>query len=126
MEEWGKGNGLMSEKDVGKANEAAEKLTEAVLGSYEAAVESTAAVQESGTRLARSLFESGAEALRIQAEIEYQTLQSLAEQIRKHQEVFLELSQESLNAYDGFLDSLFSYYKEVLGEPEDSGRPPEP
>jgi flagellin-specific chaperone FliS len=110
----------MAEKDVDKVNEAAEKLTEAVWTSYEAAVESTAAVQESNTRLAQSLFESGIEALKIQAEIKHQTMQSLAEQIRKHQEIFQELSRESLGAYEGFVDSLFSYYKEVLEKPEES------
>jgi hypothetical protein len=32
------------------------------------------------------------------------TLRSLAEQIRKHREVFQELSRDSLHAYDGFLE----------------------
>jgi hypothetical protein len=110
----------MDEKDLNKVNEATERLTEAVRDSYEAAVESTAVVQESNIRLAQNLFESGVEALKIQAEINQHTLQNLAEQFRKHQEVFHELSRESLGAYEGFLDSLFLYYKEVLGEPEES------
>ena len=109
----------MVENNADKANEAAEKLTEAVRASYEAAVESTAAMQESNTRLAQSLFESGVEALTIQAELRDQTLQSLGEQFRKNQEVFREVSRESLDAYEGFLDSLFSYYRDVSGEGED-------
>ncbi len=110
----------MVEKNADKANKIAEKLAEGVQTYYEAAVESTAAVQESNTRLAQNLFESGVEALRIQAELRDQTLQSLREQLRKHQEVFQEVSRESLGAYEGFIGSLFSYYREVLGEGEDS------
>ena len=108
----------MDEKDVNKVNEAIERLNESVRDFYEAAAENTAAVQESNIQLAQNLFESGVEALKVQAEINQHTLQSLAEQFRKHQEVFRELSRESLGAYEGFLGSLFSYYEEVLGESE--------
>ena len=108
----------MGEKNVDKANEAVKKLTETVQSSYETLVESTTMVQESNVQLARSVFESGVEALKIQAEIKHHTLQGLAEQVRKHQEVFRELSLKSMGAYEGFLDSLFLYYEEVLEEPE--------
>ncbi len=121
---------MIGKKGTDKVDEAVEKLTGVVQGSYKAAVENTAAVQESNVRLARSLFEGNVEMLKAQAEIQAEigqyTLQSVSEQVRKHREAFLEMSRESLNAYDGFLDSLSSYYKDVLGEPEDSGRPPEP
>ncbi|MDP8951513.1 MAG: hypothetical protein M3N18_04605 [Actinomycetota bacterium] len=110
----------MVEKDVDKANGgAAEELTEAVQDSYEAAMEGGAAVQEYNARLARSFFEGSIEALEAQAEFSHHTVQSIAELAREHQEAFRELSQRSLDAYDGFLDSVFSYYKEVLGEPEE-------
>jgi hypothetical protein len=33
----------------------------------------------------------------------------------------MELSRESLNAYDGFVDSLSSYYEEVSKEAEKPG-----
>ena len=110
----------MVEKNADKANEVAEKMTEAVQAYYKTAVESTTTVQESHARLAQSLFESGVEALKIQAELRDQTLQSLGEQLRKHHEVFQEVSRKSLNAYEGFLGSLFSYYRDVTGESEDS------
>jgi hypothetical protein len=45
----------------------------------------------------------------------------MAEQIRKHREVFQELSRDSLDAYDGFLDSLSSYHKEVSKRLEEPG-----
>ncbi len=114
----------MPRNDEDKFNEAVEKLTETMWGSYERAVENTAAMQQSNSRFIRSLFESNLELLRdqaeIQSEIHRRSLQSLAEQIRKHRESFLELSRESLDAYDGFVDSLSSYYEEVSKEPEDS------
>ena len=85
----------------------------------------TAAMKESNSEFVRSLFESKLELLRTQAEIQADlnrhTLQSLADQIRKHRETLLELSRESLHAYDGFVDSLSSYYEEVSKEAERSG-----
>lgn len=110
----------IDKNDADKANDwATEKLTEVIRGSYEAVMEGTATVQESHARVARSFFESSIEALEVQAEIRRYTLQSLAELAREQREAFLELSRQSLDAYDGFLDSLASYYKEVLGEPEE-------
>lgn len=115
----------MDKRGVEKVSESAEKLAEAVRGSYEAAIQNAAIVQESNTRLARSLFESNIEALKVQAEIQaeinHQALQSLAEQIRKNRKTFEELSRGSLDAYDGFLGSLSSYHEEVTREPEKSG-----
>jgi len=116
---------VIPKKGTDKVSEAVERLTEAMWGSYEAAVENTAAVQESNSRLARSLVESNIELLKaqteIQAEINRHTLQSMAEQARKHREALLKLSRESLNAYDGFVDSLSSYYEEISKEPENRG-----
>jgi ectoine hydroxylase-related dioxygenase (phytanoyl-CoA dioxygenase family) len=116
----------MDKKEVEKVAEAFEKVTEAARDSYRATVENAAAVNESNNRLARSILESNAKALRVQAEIQASfnrhTLQGLTDLLRKNREVFLGLSRKSVNAYDGFLDSLSSYYEEVseeLEEPED-------
>ena len=111
--------------DADKVNEAVERMTQTFWGSYERAMENTAAMRESNSRFARNLFESNLELLRAQAEIQAElnrhTLQSLADQIRQHREALLELSRESLHAYDGFVDSLSSYYEEVSKEAERSG-----
>ncbi len=112
----------MDQQHQKQINEAAERMAQTVLGSYETAMENTAAMQESNSRFIRNLFESNLELLRNQAEIQQEltrhTLQSLADQIRKHREALLELSRESLDAYDGFVDSLSSYYEEVSKEAE--------
>ena len=42
-------------------NEAAEKFSQALWDSYQAAIESTAAMREANTETARKLFESGVE-----------------------------------------------------------------
>ncbi len=124
--ERGKENEMMLGDDTDKVNDAVERLTEAAWGSYEAAVENTTAMHETNTRIARSLFQSNIELLKAQAEIQAEVnrhnLQSLAEQARKHREALLGVSRESLNAYDGFLSSLSSYYEEVSEESERPGR----
>ena len=116
---------MIPRDDADKVNEAVERMAQTIWGSYETAVENTAAMQESNSRFVRSLFESNLELLRTQAETQAElnrhTLQSLADQFRKHREAFMELSRESLDAYDGFVDSLSSYYEEVSKEAEKSG-----
>jgi|SRR5919107_2171173 hypothetical protein len=109
----------MNEKDTNWINEASEELAEATRGSYKAAVDRAFAAQEGNTRLARSFFENWVDTLQDQVELHHSTVQSLAELAREQREAFRELSRESLNAYDGFLDSLHAYYKESLEEPKE-------
>ena len=115
---------MIPKDDADKVNEAVERMARTMWGSYETAVENTAAMQESNSQFVRNLFESNLELLRTQAEIQAElnrhTLQSLADQMRQHREALLELSRESLHAYDGFVDSLSSYYEEVSKEAESS------
>jgi hypothetical protein len=64
-------------------------------------------------------FENWVETLEDQAQLNRRTMQGLTQLVREQREVFHELSHESLDAYDGFVDSLSSYYKEVAEDPED-------
>jgi hypothetical protein len=82
-------------------------------------MESTAAVQESNARLARSFFEGSVETFETQLELNRRAVQRMAELAREQREALRRLSLESVNAYDGFVDSLFSYYKEVSKESEE-------
>ena len=111
----------MDERNANWIDEAAEELAEAARESYSAAVDRAFAARESNTRLARGFFEGWADTLQDQAELNRHAIQSLAELAREQREVFQELSRESLNAYDGFLDSLFSYCKEASEETEELG-----
>lgn len=108
----------MNEKDAERTSEAFEELTEAAGGSYKAAVDRAFAAQEGNTKLTQSFFETWVDTMQDQVELNRRTVQGLAEVAREQREAFRELSRESLNAYDGFLDSLFSYYKEALEEPK--------
>ena len=110
----------MGEKDTGKVEgDAAEKMTEAVREYYEAAVDGASAMQSQNARLTRSLYDGSVEALEAQAEFNRNTLQNLAELAREQRETFLRLGRESFDAYDGFLDSLHTYYEEASKKPEE-------
>ena len=106
----------MDEKDV---NRAAEEMDKLARESYRAAVDRAFDVQKSGMRLSRRFFENWIEILEDHAELNRRTMQGLAELIREQREVFRKMSQESLDAYDGFVDSLASYYEEISEETED-------
>ncbi len=114
----------MNERDTTRINEVTEELTQAAQESYKAAVDRAFAVREGNMRLAQGVFDDWVSTLQEQAELNRRTIQSLAELAREQREVFQELSRQSLNAYDGFLDSLSSYYSEVSGglEEEPDGR----
>jgi len=115
----------MDRTDVDRIKEGFERLAGAVQDSYEAATEGAASMQEANFRLTRSVFQSNTELLKAQAEIQAdlnrRTLESMAEQARRHRELLLKLSRGSLGAYDGFLDSLSSYYEELSRETGEPG-----
>jgi hypothetical protein len=110
---------VMDEKDIRRAREAAEELDEIARESYKVAVDRAFEAQKSGLRLSRRFFENWVETLEDQAELNRRTMQDLTQLVREQREVFHQLSHESLDAYDGFVDSLSSYYEEVAEDPED-------
>ena len=105
----------MDEKNV---NRAAEEMDKLARESYRAAVDRAFDVQKSGMRLSRRFFENWIETLEDHAELNRRTARSLTELVKEQREVFREMSRESLSAYDGFVDSLSSYYEEV-SDPEE-------
>jgi hypothetical protein len=60
--------------------------------------------------------------LRTQAENNRALAEDLVEQQRKQQEASQALTQESVNAYMDFLNSMFSYYQGSLDEAQRSTR----
>jgi hypothetical protein len=109
----------MDEKDAKRAGDAAEELDRLARESYGAAVNRAFDVQKSGMRLSRRFFEDWIETLEDHAELNRRTMRGLTDLIREQREVFREMSRESLDAYDGFVDSLSTYYEEVSPETED-------
>jgi hypothetical protein len=70
--------------------------------------------QERNTQLARSFFASVDGIIRAQAESNLAASRRLTEQAIKGQEAAQSLARESANAYMDFLDSMFSYYREIM------------
>jgi len=103
----------MDERKADRTRDASEELEKATRESYKAAVDQAFEVQKGGMRLSRRFFEDWIETLEDQTELNRRTLQNLQELVREQSAVFDELSQESLDAYDGFLDSLSAYHEEV-------------
>jgi hypothetical protein len=111
----------MDERGVRRNQEASERLDRLTREGYRTAVDQAFAAQKSGMRLSRRFFENWVETLDDHAELNRRTLGSLQELVREQREVFRELSRESVDAYDGFLDSLDTYQEEIskLDERED-------
>ena len=112
----------MDEKGARRAEEAAEELDKLTRESYKAAVDRAFEAQKSGIRLSRRFFENWVETLEDHTELNRRTMQDLTELVREQREVFQQLSGESLDAYDGFVDSLSVYYDEVSEDSEDLER----
>ena len=108
----------MDERKADRRWDAAGELEEATRESYKAAVDHAFEAQKSGMRLSRRFFENWLETLDDQMELNRRALQGVQRLVREQREVFHELSRESLDAYDGFLDSLSDYQRQV-SESED-------
>ena len=103
----------MDERDVRRNREAAERLDEIAREGYRSAVDQAFEAQKSGMRLSRRFFENWVETLDDHAELQRRTFSNLQELVKEQREIFQELSRESGDAYDGFLDSLDVYQEEI-------------
>jgi len=111
----------VDERDVRRNREAAERLDKITREGYKTAVDQAFEAQKSGMRLSRRFFENWVETLDDHAELNRRAYSNLQELVREQREVFQELSRESGDAYDGFLDSLDAYQEEIskLDKPAD-------
>jgi hypothetical protein len=108
----------MDEKNADRVGASAEEMDKLARESYRSAVDRAFDVQKSGMRLSRRFFENWIETLEDHAELNRRTVRNLTELVREQREVFRDMSKESLSAYDGFVDSLSSYYEEISGSEE--------
>jgi hypothetical protein len=104
---------VVDERDARQTGDTSERLDRLTREGYKAAVDQAFEAQKSGMRLSRRFFENWVETLDDQAELNRRTLGSLQQLVREQSELFRELSRESVDAYDGFLDSLDAYEKDV-------------
>jgi hypothetical protein len=108
--------------ELERQREAAEKLDVATRESYGAAVDHAFELQKDGMKLSRAFFQNWVETLEEGAEINRRALEDLQRMAAERRQVFYGLSRESLDAYDGFLDSLRQYDEEISGNrPQNRG-----
>jgi hypothetical protein len=112
----------MDERQQKQVNEAAEKFAEAIKESYQALAARSVSAQELNAQLTQDFFNGVINNLRTQAESNRALAEDLIEQQRKQQEASQALTQESVNAYTEFLNSMFSYYRGSLNEAQRSTR----
>ena len=103
----------MDERDLRRNREAVERLDGITREGYRTAVDQAFDAQKSGMRLSRRFFENWVETLDDHAELNRRTFSNLQQLVKEQREVFQELSRESGDAYDGFLESLDIYQEEI-------------
>ena len=106
----------MDERQQEQVNEAAEKFADAIKESYQALANRSVSAQELNAQLTQEFFNGVINNLRTQAENNRALAEDLIEQQRKQQEASQALTQESVNAYMDFLNSMFAYYRGNLDQ----------
>ena len=99
----------MDQEQQKQVNEAAEKFAEAIKESYQALADRSVSAQELNAQLTQDFFNGVINNLRGQAESNRALAEDLIEQQQKQQEASQALTQESVNAYTDFLNSMFSF-----------------
>ena len=101
----------MAEQQQQRVNEAAQEFTDALVQSFRTTADRTVGAQEQGAQLTQDFFNRVIENLRTQAEDTRQMGQQLADQQQRAQEVGRTLTQESVDAYMDFVNSMFSFWQ---------------
>jgi len=104
----------MNDQQAKRINEAAQKFTEALLGSYRAAADGAVSTQQLNAKLTQDFFSGVIDYLRDQAEGNRALTQGLADLQRRQLEATQVFAQESASAYEEFLDSVFLHYGKSL------------
>ncbi len=112
----------MDQNQQKQVNEAAEKFADAIKDSYQALSDRSMSAQEVNAQLTQDFFNGVINNLRTQAESNRTLAEDLIEQQRKQQEASQALTQESVNAYSEFLNSMFAYYRGGLDEAQKGAR----
>jgi hypothetical protein len=115
---------MMDQEQQKQVNEAAEKFADAIKESYQALADRSVSAQELNAQLTQDFFNGVINNLRGQAESNRALADDLIEQQRKQQEASQALTQESVNAYMDFLNSMFSFAQgstQEAGDPREEG-----
>jgi hypothetical protein len=99
----------MDEQQQQRVNEAAEKFANALRESYQTVASRGESAQQLNAEMTQRFFNTVINHLQRHAEANVQVGEELAGQEQRRQEAFRQLTQESVQAYMGFINSLFSY-----------------
>ena len=99
----------MDDQQQQRVNQAAEEFANAVRDSYQTVAGYGESAYELNAQLTEQFFNSVVNNLQTQAEANRQTGEQLAEQDQRGQEASRQLTQESVQAYMDFLNSMFSF-----------------
>ena len=116
---------LMDNQQQQRLNEAADQFSNALVESFRAISARTETAQERGAQLTEDFFNRVISNLRAQAEDAREMTQQLADQQQRAQEAGRTLTQESVNVYMEFVNSMFSFWQgsiEVAREGERRSR----
>ena len=102
---------MMAEEQQQQINQASEQLANAIRDSYRVMAERSVSAQELNAQLTQDFFNRVIENLRTQAEDTRQMGQQLADQQQRATEAGQQLTQESVDAYMDFVNSMFSYWQ---------------
>ncbi len=101
----------MDEQQQRQVNEAAEQFANVLRDYYQAVADRTVSAQELNAQLTQDFFNRVIENLRTQAEDTRQMAQQLADQQQRATEAGRTLTQESVDAYMEFVNSMFSFWQ---------------
>ena len=111
---------LMDRQQQQKVEEAAQQFNNALVCSFWALLERTVGAQEQGVRLTEDFFNQVINNLGSQAENAWDMTQQLADHQQRAAQAWQTLTQESVAAYMGFLNSMFPFSQDSI-EPAQRG-----
>lgn len=101
----------MDDSQARRINKAAQRFAAVLMESYRMVTDRTVSTQQLNAELMQNFFEAVIDNLRAQAEGNQEMIRDLVSQQRRQQQAAQWLAQESANAYMGFLDSMFYFYR---------------
>ena len=101
----------MDEQQQQKVNQAAEQFADTLRESYRAVSERGESAQELNAQLTEQFFNTVNDHLRTHVQETRQMSEQLADQQQRGQEASRQLTQESVQAYMDFINSMFSFYQ---------------
>jgi len=99
----------MDDQQQQRVNEAAERFAEALRESYQTVAERGESAQQLNAEMTQQFFNTVINHLQSHAEANVQVGEELAGQAQRGQEASRQLTQESVQAYMDFVNSMFSF-----------------